>query len=289
MTSCHQDEIAIHIRAGDVVEHDWFLQRDFSGELARHRFAGRCTLVSCFAFQEFTERRMWLFTEEKLQANIERLSALLSSLLQQFPHIRFEVVSHEDIDRDFVYLASAPHFIRDVGGFSDLVEAVRSYRRLHVAPPHAYSQALRRIGFRPRPFPPNAAIAGGDDRLTPYLGGGWHASEGTHRWSEGRAADLLFEVPSTDRPHALRLEAHSLRGDDAVTVTVNGRPTSPAPSARGGVVVPLPDALAHVVLSVGGSASPRSLGIGDDGRDLGVRLVACELVALLPGEFLDQI
>jgi hypothetical protein len=48
-----EDEVAIHVRAGDVVEHDWFLQRDFAREILRYERARRVRIVTCFAFQEF--------------------------------------------------------------------------------------------------------------------------------------------------------------------------------------------------------------------------------------------
>lgn len=110
------DELVVYIRAGDVVQHDWFLQTDFAGQLRRFRNARRCSIVVCFAFQEFVERQRWLFSEEKLQKNIAMVSTLFAELLTEFPNIEFDVVSSAEIDRDFICLVTAPYFIPDYGG-----------------------------------------------------------------------------------------------------------------------------------------------------------------------------
>ena len=124
------DELVVHIRAGDVVEHDWFLKTNFAEQIEKYSTARICSIVICFAFQEFIEKGWWLFSNEKLQKNVAMLEALLVNLLSQFPEIRFDVVSHREIDADFIYMVMAPHFIRDQGGFSDLICDVREYRAI---------------------------------------------------------------------------------------------------------------------------------------------------------------
>jgi hypothetical protein len=122
-------ELVLHLRAGDVVQHDWFLSRDYAAEIERHGGAKQCTIVTCFAFQEFVERQWWMFTEEKLAANVARMRTLFADLLTRFPHIEFDVFSNRDIDQDFVYMVNAPLFIPDGGGFSELAGNVRAYRQ----------------------------------------------------------------------------------------------------------------------------------------------------------------
>lgn len=123
-----RDELVVHIRAGDVVEHDWFMQRNYAEEIGRYGNVSRCSIVTCFAFQEFVERQWWMFSEEKLSKNIAKVTALFEDLLARYPSISFDVVSNRDIDQDFVYMVMAPHFIRDAGGFSELAENVRACR-----------------------------------------------------------------------------------------------------------------------------------------------------------------
>jgi hypothetical protein len=123
------NELVIHIRAGDVTVQDSFLRKDFATEIRRHHGIKRCSLVICFAFQEFIERGLFLFTEEKLEKNRETVSDFISSLLLDFCDIEFNVVSNKEIDRDFTYMVSAQYFVRDVGGFSDLICKLRDYRK----------------------------------------------------------------------------------------------------------------------------------------------------------------
>jgi hypothetical protein len=128
------DELVVHIRAGDVVEHHYFLQNNFIEQIGKFENVRDCSLVICFAFQEFMEKGWWLFSEEKLQKNISMVTAMFGEMISAYPKIKFDVVSHCEIDRDFVYMLTAPHFIRDVGGFSDLVCDLRAYRGAQVGP-----------------------------------------------------------------------------------------------------------------------------------------------------------
>ena len=123
------DELVIHMRAGDVVEHPWFFKKDISRKI--ERFADTvniCTFVICFAFQEFQERGLWLFSGSKLAKNKEVTKKVLSEVVMKFPNLEFKVISNSNIDKDFVYMIHSPFFLRDMGGFSDLVCAVRNLR-----------------------------------------------------------------------------------------------------------------------------------------------------------------
>ncbi|HSQ19321.1 MAG TPA: hypothetical protein VLR92_03005, partial [Blastocatellia bacterium] len=42
------EELVVHIRAGDVVEHDWFLKTNFAEQIEKRSTARICTIVICF-------------------------------------------------------------------------------------------------------------------------------------------------------------------------------------------------------------------------------------------------
>lgn len=116
------DELVIHIRAGDVVELDWFLKKDYVAEIGGYLpHITSCSFVTCYSFQEFHEKGWWMFSYEKLQENMHRMKALFSRLLGRFPQLEFKIVSSENIDDDFCYMVGAKYFIPDEGGFSALV------------------------------------------------------------------------------------------------------------------------------------------------------------------------
>jgi glycosyltransferase involved in cell wall biosynthesis len=123
-----EDELVVHIRAGDVVEFEWFLQGNLVEQIGKFANVFHCSLVICFSFGDFQEKGLWLFDAEKLQKNVSMITTLLEDLIRAYPQIHFDVVSNVDVDQDFVYMVNAPHFIRDRGGFSDLVCEVRAYR-----------------------------------------------------------------------------------------------------------------------------------------------------------------
>ncbi|GEA11825.1 hypothetical protein [Alteromonas sp. KUL49] len=122
------DEIVMHIRAGDVIDNDWFLTTPYCDEIRKYTGARKCTVVICFAFQEYKERGKWLFTNEKLEMNKTMVCDLLENLISRFPSLEFEVRSSITQDEDFLYMVHAEHFIRDKGGFSDLVQDLRAFR-----------------------------------------------------------------------------------------------------------------------------------------------------------------
>lgn len=119
------DELVIHIRAGDVVEHDWFLSRDLAAIVGDAGQPRKCTIVTSFAFQEWPDRGAWLFSHEKLAENRRRMCEALVRLLDAIPDLALSVYSHDDVDRDMTYLAHAARFVPDHGGFSELMVEVQ--------------------------------------------------------------------------------------------------------------------------------------------------------------------
>lgn len=112
------DELVIHIRAGDVVVHDWFLKKDYDNYITNYN---KITFVVCYTYCEYTEKQWWLYTDEKQKKNEDLLYEKLFNIIKKFPTKKFKIVSNTDADKDFVYMSSSLHFIPDVGGFSEII------------------------------------------------------------------------------------------------------------------------------------------------------------------------
>lgn len=122
------DELVVHVRAGDVinVDADWLAERDRVPALAAMSSRPpKCVLVTCFAFQEFIERGLFLYSDETHARCVQQMRTLLSRLLTAFPEVSFDIYSNRDVDRDLVFMTHARHFVRDKGGFSDLLCELR--------------------------------------------------------------------------------------------------------------------------------------------------------------------
>ena len=123
-----ENEVVIHVRAGDVIDNSWFLKTPFIEELKNHPDAQKCTIVTCFAFQEYKERNKWMYSDEKLAENRIQMRGLFIDMMEMFPSLEFDVRSSERQDLDLLYMVHADHFIRDKGGFSDLVCDLRQFK-----------------------------------------------------------------------------------------------------------------------------------------------------------------
>lgn len=122
-----KEELVIHIRAGDVIDNAWFLKTPFNEKIQCFKHIKKCTIVTCFAFQEYKERNKWMFSEEKLSKNKSALFKLIKELIEEFPNIEFQVFSSLSQDDDLVYMLKAENFIPDQGGFSELICDLRDF------------------------------------------------------------------------------------------------------------------------------------------------------------------
>lgn len=142
-----QNELVIHIRAGDVVHSKSFLKRDYislinSIILTKNGTNGNAnsvtdikfiTFVLAFAFQEFKERKWWLYSDEDLEENYKKVGVLFSRIIQAFPQFTYNVYSNEIVDNDMIYCSQAKYFISDDSGFSRLLhELQRLNNHVHV-------------------------------------------------------------------------------------------------------------------------------------------------------------
>jgi hypothetical protein len=141
------DEVALHIRAGDVVVHDWFLQTDFK-KLVEQSGCRNCVLVTAFSFSDFKERNWWVYSEEKMAKNRIGMIEFLSRLLNDMDHINFRISSNYSVDRDFITMVMADEFVQDFGGFSQLVADVRRHRGLRPSMNPSKAEELRNYTIR---------------------------------------------------------------------------------------------------------------------------------------------
>lgn len=126
------DELVIHLRMGDVVVHKWFLSKnyiDLIKKIKKNNTINKITIVTSFAYQPWSEESIhlaknpkpWNYTDDKQEKNEKIFSKLLSNLLEQF-NLPITIYSNKNIDVDICYCVFSKHFIKDAGGFSDLME-----------------------------------------------------------------------------------------------------------------------------------------------------------------------
>ena len=129
----NENELVIHLRMGDVVVHNWFLNKNYirliNTMLIKNSNINKITFVTCFAYQEWSKDSMhfysngplWEYTEEKQTQNIKKITTLLKNIMKTFPNIDINIYSNIDIDRDICYCVLSKYFIFDQGGFSELL------------------------------------------------------------------------------------------------------------------------------------------------------------------------
>lgn len=108
-----------------------------------------------------------------------------------------------------------------------------------------------------------------------YFAAGWHGPQGDHRWSAFSTAELIFKAPSSSVPLFLYLRATCLSSDmDAKVEVVGGGAARLDAGAPQDVVIPLPVSGNEIrlVCSVKRCGSPKSEGLSDDDRNIGICL-----------------
>jgi len=126
-------ELVIHIRAGDVVVHDWFLNKNYKKIIQNHvqKYKIRkCTFCIAFHYGDFTEKNLWIFNDKKHNENITKIRKLLGDLMSQFPNLVFDVYSNKNVDHDFVYMIYSNYLVVDKGYFGKLIYDIR--RRMSI-------------------------------------------------------------------------------------------------------------------------------------------------------------
>ena len=127
------DELVIHMRTGDVVECDWFLEKDYvkiiQNRIDRNNNIKKVTFCTAFHYGNNVTQGLWIYTDAKNDENIKKLTDIFTRVLAHFKHLQFDIKSSTNIDSDFVYMSMANHFVKDNGGFSNLIEKIISYKK----------------------------------------------------------------------------------------------------------------------------------------------------------------
>lgn len=124
------DELVIHLRTGDVIQFDWFLTKDYisiiEDYVSKYNIK-RVTFCTAFHYGNNTTQNVFLYTDEKHRQNKRKLGELFKQVIGHFKFIQFDVKSSTNIDEDFMYMCLSRHFVKDKGGFSDLIESINKY------------------------------------------------------------------------------------------------------------------------------------------------------------------
>lgn len=136
-------------------------------------------------------------------------------------------------------------------------------------------------------------LVGGERSFFPYLGRGWSYPEPWGIWSDGRSCSLLLVVdPVRSGAMVLRLEVAGFvnwrHRKVRIRIVADGRPAGGADLSfwrpQKSLVIPLDavgsDGLCHVEIGITDPASPASLGMGADARELGLGLRSLKLEQL---------
>ena len=126
------DELVIHLRMGDVVQHNCFLSKNYINlikKIKKNNTINKITIVTSFAYQTWSQESihlrkntpLWDYTHEKQEKNEKSLFKLLSNIQDKF-NLPITIYSNKIIDVDLCYCVFSKHFIKDAGGFSELME-----------------------------------------------------------------------------------------------------------------------------------------------------------------------
>ncbi|MCA9329774.1 FkbM family methyltransferase [Candidatus Saccharibacteria bacterium] len=121
-----EDELVIHMRAGDVAQFDWFLTQDYASIIRTQHGIKKVTFVTAMHYGNFVERNLWLYTDESRDRNHSAFIKVFEAIHKEFPNLKMEIRSREHPDEDFYYLCMARWVSFDRGGFADCARAVRT-------------------------------------------------------------------------------------------------------------------------------------------------------------------
>ena len=126
------DELVIHLRTGDMVIYDSFLKKPYIELIQEYKNKfniNKVSFVTCFHYgnNQVNNKIFFQFNNEKHKKNIEKLKELFLNVLEKFPFLNINVMSSKDIDRDFLYMCKAKHFIEDRGGISSLIKIINTH------------------------------------------------------------------------------------------------------------------------------------------------------------------
>ena len=126
------DELVFHLRTGDVLLSNNYrakvFKKNYKEIIAYHiKYYNikYCTFCTAFHYGNLKKKNLWIYNEKNHNENINLLTNLLSDLIAEFKSIKFDIKSSYDIDEDLYYMYKAKYFIKDFGGFSNLISELR--------------------------------------------------------------------------------------------------------------------------------------------------------------------
>lgn len=128
------DELVIHLRLGDVIEHKKrgeLLKKDFvyiiNNYINKYNIK-KCTFVTAFNYHGKDPKYNWEYTENKQNKNVLLLKNFLLNLCEKV-NIEIDVKSSVNIDEDFIYMMKAKYFEYDIEqGFSKFIIDLRNFK-----------------------------------------------------------------------------------------------------------------------------------------------------------------
>lgn len=124
------NELVIHLRAGDVVVRKNFLNKDYIKLIKhiiwQHPNINKITFVCCLQYGNYEEKNRWQYSEEKNNLNKVKIKDLLKKIIYHFPEVQIDVLSNYDIDKDIIYMVKSTHFIEGEGRVSKLINELRN-------------------------------------------------------------------------------------------------------------------------------------------------------------------
>lgn len=133
------DELVIHLRLGDVIEHKRrgpkLLKKDFvyiiNNYINKYKIK-KCTFVTAFNYAgnqgKDIKHNLWLYTENKQNKNNLLLKNFLLNLCEKV-NIEIDVKSSKNVDEDFIYMMKAKYFEYDLElGFSKFILDLRNFK-----------------------------------------------------------------------------------------------------------------------------------------------------------------
>eukprot|EP01083_Nonionella_stella_P009715 27860_1 len=119
------DELVVHIRAGDVLRHrDTQFIPLINETINKYQNINKITFVTVLNFAHDVhdkETSKWIYTEAKEANNRKKLTRLFCKIIELFPHLSYKMISNENVDRDIVYLTKAKYLIRNRGTFDHVI------------------------------------------------------------------------------------------------------------------------------------------------------------------------
>ena len=123
-----EDEVVVHVRAGDVIVQDRFELNfeEYVHELARlsRTATGRLAvaIVIAFTYGDYQEHEKWVYSDESLHENQKAIAAFLDRLRNM--DLEYRIVSHKNPDSDLAFLAHAKTLIARRSGFSNAAREI---------------------------------------------------------------------------------------------------------------------------------------------------------------------